>query len=93
MRTSPGTLCESPSPSVEPSLASPPEEGWSFCQEREQRQSDTSCSGRGERSEPGRSLVHLRLQRPGGAGKLRGEGQACLVHCDGSRPWTAPGTC
>lgn len=36
MRTSPGTLCESPSPSVEPSLVSPLEEEWSFCQEGEQ---------------------------------------------------------
>ena len=46
-RTSPGTLCESPSLSGELSSASPLEEEWSFCGKRAQHQLDTNYSGKG----------------------------------------------
>lgn len=60
--TSPGTSCESPSPSAEPSSASPQEGGWSFCQERGQQQPEHKLLWDGERNEPSSSCLHLQLE-------------------------------
>lgn len=82
MRTSPGTLCESPSPSVEPSLVSPPEEEWSFCQEEQHSWTRIALEKGREVNLAGHSSTCSR-----GSHTM----QASLLGKD--RPWTAPGTC